>query len=220
MAGNSAARNQGAAFDHERWLRLRAAYNQYKGASATLGALTAASSVEGSSPARNLAIEAAAAEQRAAFENYIEARLALAESMAFPAQGWLSSESNPADDQKGDSGRHSRISRMLLLAAAAAWLLPAALGLENWVGQRRQARDLEAARDEASAMLTQTRDEVAAFARAEALKAPPQATLVSNLGAADTEVKKTARRGQTPALRPARRARKIARNHQKWLLLD
>src|SRR5215469_15022931 len=109
MAENNAATNQGAAFDHERWLTLRAAYNQYKSASATLGALTAAPLVENSPPARD-AIEAAAAEERAAFEAYIEARLALSESMAFPARGWPPSEGNVSSEERADDWRRSRTS--------------------------------------------------------------------------------------------------------------
>jgi hypothetical protein len=213
MFENSAATNQGAAFDHNRWLTMRAAYNQYKGASATLGALTAASLVGSSSPIPNPAVETAAAEQRAAFEGYIEARLALAESMAFPAR------TRPATEGNALNHHNSRISRIVLLAAAAAWLLPAALSLENWVGQRKQMRDLEAVRDEARVMLAQTRNEVADFSRlAEELKTVPKATLASS-SEADAGVKKAARL-RTPTLRAARKGRKIARNRLKWVLLD
>lgn len=219
MAENNAATNQGAAFDHERWLTLRAAYNQYKSASATLGALTAGSLVENSPPARD-AIEAAAAEERTAFETYIEARLALSESMAFPARGWAPSEGNISNEQRADDWRRSRISRTVLLVAAVAWLLPAALSLENWMGQRRQARDLEAVRDEANILLEQTRNQVAAFAEtAEVLKAVPQPVLVNNSPPAE-DVKKTVRRRQPPALRATRKGRKIARNRQRWVLID
>jgi hypothetical protein len=222
MAENNAATNQGAAFDHERWLTLRAAYNRYKGASATLGALTAASLVESSSPVRNQAIEAAAAEQRTAFENYIEARLALSESMAFPAQGWRATDGNDSSEQRKHLWRHSRISRTVLLAAAVvAWLLPAALSVENWMGQRRQAQDLETVRDETNILMAQATDQVAAFSQtAEIWKAAPQATMVRNSGTPTTGVKKTVRPGQTPGLRPTRRGRRIAKNRQKWVLLD
>jgi hypothetical protein len=214
MFENSAATNQGAAFDHERWLTMRAAYNQYKGASATLGALTAASLAGCSSPVRNPAVETAAAEQRAAFESYIEARLALSESMAFPAR------TGPATEGNALNHHNSRITRIVLLAAAAAWLFPVALSLENWVGQRRQMRDLEAVRDEARVMLAQTRNEVADFARlAEELKTAPKTTLASSSEAAAAGVKKVVRL-RTPTLRAARKGRKIARNRQKWVLLD
>src|SRR5690349_15906108 len=69
----------GRRIERDLWLAMQEAHNRYKSSSAALDALTAMPPCGDSSSEGNLQIEPASAEQRTAFENYIEARLQLSE---------------------------------------------------------------------------------------------------------------------------------------------
>src|SRR5215475_11794020 len=119
----------GLGTEHRLWLAMQAAHNRYKSASAALDALTALSPAGAATPERTLQIESAAAEQRSAFENYVESRLQLSESMLSK----MSSPTSPARASQnvlGESdempGSRARISGAVVLAIAAAFLFPTA----------------------------------------------------------------------------------------------
>jgi hypothetical protein len=205
MVENSAAVNQGCAFDHDLWLTVRSAHNRYQCASAALTTVMAMPP----SPERNLWTEAAAAEQRAAFESYIEARLQLTESMISPSE--------PPVIEPENSWRNFRIAPPVLLAAAAC-LFPLAFAVGNFVGQRREARESEAVQQEANAKLAQMRSQVEALSRTtETLKTGQPAP------ARNPEITPAAARGprrlSQVVRKPARSSGRIARNHQEVRLL-
>ena len=210
MPENSAAPNQGPAIDHELWLAMQAAHDRYKNTSATLDALTAMSPAGDSSPECRLAIDAAAAEQRAAFESYIEARLELSESM-------ISQRAGPPFAEEGiEKGaapfwRDPRVSRALLVAAAAAALiLPATFRVGYLEGKRREARDIETVRDGADAMLMLMSSQVNPPGK-DAPKSAPQATRLGKPEVATARANNPP--GSSAAQRPARSGAKIASNH-------
>jgi hypothetical protein len=201
MRENSAAANQGCAFDHGLWLTMRAAYDRYQRSLVAVDTLTAISP----SPERDLRIEAAAAEQRAAFEDYIESRLALTESMISP---WDSPTSEPEN-----SSPYFGIPRTVLVAVAAC-LLPLAFGLGNLVSNRRQVREIEAVRQEANAKLAQMRSQIEALSRTAAELKTEQQASVRNAEIVAAGASRPGRASQTPRRSP-RSGGKVARNHQE-----
>jgi hypothetical protein len=214
MPENSAAPNQGPAIDHELWLAMQAAHDRYKNTSATLDALTAMSPAGNSSPECRLAIDAAAAEQRAAFESYIEARLELSESMVSGRAGPPLAEE---DTKRGAAPfwRNPRMARAVLVGVtAAALLLPATFRVGYLEGERREARDIETARDGADAMLMLMSSQVDPPPRKDASKTAPPAARVGSSDIARADAKKAAPPTQMAPRKPARTG-KIAKNHQE-----
>lgn len=146
--------------EHELWLAMQAAHNQYYDATAALDALT--SEAPDSAPSRegNLAIEQMA-KQRTAFENYIEARLQFSE--------YLLGRPDPGRLSVGHSNTRRpwafTASRLARLAVALALLCPTAFSLAYLAHQRNQVRDLNVARDEMSATLDQARHQIQTLAR-------------------------------------------------------
>jgi hypothetical protein len=177
----------GLGTQHELWLAMRSAHDRYQSASAALDALTAMSPAGVASPERTLQIEAAASEQRAAFESYIEARLQLSEyvlSKQSPQPPKTTTSQDTADDLIGELVGEPKFSRGVILAVLAAFLLPSAFGLGYLIHAHKQTRDLAAARDAANAALEETRNEVQKLTRrVEQLKgaSPPTVRTASRL---------------------------------------
>src|ERR1700730_16284551 len=76
---------------HELWLVMQAAYHQYKNASAALEALASTVQDEIRSRDPDLQLAMAVEQQRATFENYIEARLQFSEFLLSGENGELAS---------------------------------------------------------------------------------------------------------------------------------
>jgi hypothetical protein len=137
---------------HELWLVMQAAYHQYKNASATLEALASRIPREIRSRDPALQLEMAAEQQRATFENYIEARLQFSEFLLSGENGELASVgiSNDSESGKGPGQPESTgfwngftTSRPVV---AAALLLPTAFSLAYLVSAQRHVRDLDLVR--------------------------------------------------------------------------
>ena len=161
--------------EHELWLAMQAAYNKYMSTSAALEVATsrlhrAIPSADGS-----LGIEVAASEHRTAFENYIEARMQFAEFRCDRNNTGRCGLAGSAaedhctvltqEDPASGLGSGSKVSRLALPAAVVALLCTTAFSLAYVVRERKQIRDSEAARDQISAMLTQTRDDIQSVVR-------------------------------------------------------
>jgi hypothetical protein len=147
--------------EHDLWLAMQAAHHRYKNASATLDALTSVPIVGGVPPECKFEIQKAVAEQRAAFEDYIDARLDLSESMSSRPAVPATAES----EDRAHASRHLLVSRTALFALAVAALFPAAFSAGYLARQTKLVRDLEAARDQANTMLAQMKEKVDVLAR-------------------------------------------------------
>ena len=194
---NGAAMPRDPGGEHDLWLAMQAAHHRYKNASATLDALTSVPIVGGVPPECKFEIQKAATEQRAAFEDYIDSRLDLSESMS-------SRPAVPALEEpegRAHRGRHLLVSRTALFALAAAALFPAAFSAGYLARQTRLVRDLEAARDQTNTMLAQMKDQVDVLARK--IELSPRANAVPVKRAAVRTVRK-----------PVRRRAKITRSAQ------
>jgi hypothetical protein len=205
--------NPGTQFDHELWLTMRRAYTRYQRVLEAKDKVALMPLDGGFSPEHGVGNEAAVlAEQLDAFENYIEARLALSEFMVSQREG-PAIENDSLQEDKGGR-RYFRIPRSLALAAAVMFLLPAALGFANLVWERKQVRDLEAIRTETNLALAQMRSQVAAHS--QITKGPDAASQPALAGSPAT--------APTPANRPPRinrtgprspdRGESIGRNRQ------
>src|SRR5260370_13722931 len=162
--------------EHQFWLAMQAAHAQWVNATEALDYLIAATPSDVPSPDERLRIARAAEEQRIRFEEYIEARLAFSEFQSAQFQsaqiqsaqlqsardGGAGTES--ADGEDSEQGFHEialgpwtlrTTSKFALAALAIALLCPAVFGLTYVMHERKQVRDLEAAREAMSAMLTQ-----------------------------------------------------------------
>jgi len=166
--------------EHQFWLAMQAAHAQWVNATEALDYLIAATPSDVPSPDERLRIARAAEEQRISFEEYIEARLAFSEFQSAQFQsaqiqsaqlqsardGGAGTES--ADGEDSEQGFHEialgpwtlrTTSKFALAALAIALLCPAVFGLTYVMHERKQVRDLEAAREAMSAMLTQARSQ-------------------------------------------------------------
>ena len=206
--------------EHDLWLSMKSAHNRYKDASASLDALTAMSPAGVDSAERNLQIEAAAAEQRTSFEDYIEARLQLSEFMLsrLSPQPEEAEEPQAPDPRPGGGSRGGLlVSRIAVLAVVAAFLFPTAFGLGFLAHERRRTRDLEAARDEANQELKQMRTQIEGLAgRMEALKAATRSVSAAVAGIRASRVRAV----KVPARAPAPSGGRVARNHQELVQLE
>jgi len=158
--------------EHELWLAMQAAYNKYMETSAALD--VAVSELQRAIPPGEgrLGIETAASENRTAFENYIEARMQFAEFRCDRNNAGRRSFADPnaEEDCTGQkpvrgSWSGSRIPRLALQAAVAALLCTAAFSLAYAVRERCQIRDSDVEREQISAMLHQTHDDIQTVAR-------------------------------------------------------
>jgi hypothetical protein len=154
---------------------MQAAYNKFRDASAVLDATTEQPQGTISYPDGSPRIGTATSEQRAAFENYIEARMQFVEFQCDRQNAATRDFAGPntVESSRGPSQvipvrgawPVSKISRLALPAAVVALLCTTALTLAYAVHERRQVRDSDAARDQISAMLSQTRDDIQAVVR-------------------------------------------------------
>ena len=132
--------------DHELWLAMRAAHHQWTEAAEALEHLTAMAASDAASPDVSLRVAHAAEEERSGFEAYIEARLAFSEFL-------LTRDSQPGKPEP------KTVSKRTLLAAAM--VLPAIFGLPYAMHERKQIRDLDAARAAIVALRDQPRGQTA-----------------------------------------------------------
>jgi hypothetical protein len=186
---------------HELWLATQAAHNHYKSASAALDELRTIKSWDVVTSDRKPDVDLMVGIERTAFENYIEARLQLSESLLSRREG----------EPGHEAGSRSRNSGKALLAVIAALLCLMAFELQDLSQVRRQRRDLERGRDTAITALTQKQEQVETLAhQLEALKA-------SNLAkAAATQVRISRPRSSRADLRRLNPNRgRIARKRQE-----
>ena len=206
--------------EHELWLAMQAAHKRYENSSAALRALMVMSPCESASSERTLHIEAAALEQRTAFENYVEARLQLSEFLL----SRLTTEPRERVIPE-DAGNSSRAApgtpKWVVLAVVAGLLFPTVFGLGYLALERSQSRALAAARGEANAALNRTRNRVEElFGQVEALEAANQRLARSADRAAALLHSNRALPSHVAALRLAPRGGRIARNHQELVQLQ
>ena len=132
--------------DHELWLAMQAAHDQWMESTETLDDLVAMGSSDIASPDVSLRIAKAAEEERSGFEAYIEARLAFSEFL-------LTRDTTSAIPKPGT------VSKRTLLAVALVF--PAIFGLPYAMHERTQVRDLDAARAAIVALSSQPRSQPA-----------------------------------------------------------
>jgi hypothetical protein len=161
--------------EHQFWLTMQAAHASWVDATEALDYLVAATSRDNPSAEERLRVARAAEEQRVRFEEYIEARLAFSEfqSAQFQAVQLQSARdqaavAGAADGDDSQAGFHEialgpwtlrTTSRFALAALGIALLCPAVFGLTYVMHERKHVRDLDAARDAMSALLTQARSQ-------------------------------------------------------------
>jgi hypothetical protein len=147
---------------HELWLVMQAAYHQYKNASAALEPLASRVPSEIGSRDPDLQLAMAVEQQRATFENYIEARLQFSEFLLSGENGELASVgiSNAKERWTGSGQPESTgfwngftTSRPALMVVAAALLLPIAFSLTYMAHEQRHVRDLDLVRGAMTEML-------------------------------------------------------------------
>src|SRR4029077_12955303 len=165
---------------------------------------------------------AAAAEQRTAFEDYIEARLQLSEFMVSKLSPQPTEAGDPQEAGErpgsGSIGGH-QVSRIAILAVVAAFLFPTAFGLGFLAHERKRTRDLETARDQATAELNQIQKEIQGLTgRMEALKAANRSVSAAGAGRRASHVRAVKIPARTPVRAPIRApvpsGGRVARNHQ------
>jgi hypothetical protein len=110
---------------HELWLVMQAAYHQYKNASAALEALASRVPSEIRSRDPDLQLAMAVEQQRATFENYIEARLQFSEFLLLERMVNLRllGSRTPRTDGRGPASQRVQDSGMVLrLPDRPSWL--------------------------------------------------------------------------------------------------
>jgi len=225
--------------EHDLWLAMQAAYNKYMETSAALD--VAVSELQRAIPSGEgrLGIETAASENRTAFENYIEARMQFAEFRCDRNNAGRRSSADP-NAEEDCTGRKpvcgswsgSKIPRLALQAAMVALLCTTAFSLAYAVRERSQIRDSDAERDQISAMLSQTHDDIQAvvrklngvnvtqkFAVRESDGVPAKPVSPRRVPVAQAAERKPAvnvrwRRIQTPYVAPPKRSNVVATNEK------
>jgi hypothetical protein len=144
--------------EHELWLAMQAAHDQWTKATLTLRDLIAIASSDDSSAEESLWIARAAEEERRCFEAYIEARLAFSEFL-------LSRDSGTVNPEPRLTSKRTLLTVVLLV--------PVVFGLPYLAHERKQVRELDAARDAISALRNEARSHVS-DRKPDA--APPQVT--------------------------------------------
>jgi hypothetical protein len=153
--------------DHELWVAMRTAHAQLVDATGVLDELIARAPEGGTSSDENRVMTMAAGQQRAAFQEYIEARLAFAE--------FLLSKDSASGPPPPAPWIVRTASRYAVAALTIALLCPALFGVAYLLQARRQFRDLEAARDTMNAIVSQVRSQAPAQ-KVEAEKPPAPVT--------------------------------------------
>jgi len=160
-----------------------------------------------------------AAEERCAFENYIETRLQLSELLL---SNRMVDPVRPAPpDTTHISESRPSISGMTVLVVLAAFLFPTAFGIGYLARERKQVRNLEEARDIVSAALHQTQAQVQELSRKlDALRAVRP--VVVRPRAPRKVLAKTKRPPtiQAAARRPASATGIVAKNHSELVQLQ
>jgi hypothetical protein len=128
--------------DHELWLAMQAAHDQWTIAAGVLDDLVAIASSDMDSPDVSLQIAKAAEEERSGFEAYIEARLAFSEFL-------LTRDSTTVNPEPKTTSK-----RTLLVVAL---VFPAFFALPYTMHERKQVRDLDAARAAIVALRNESR---------------------------------------------------------------
>ncbi|HEY1494286.1 MAG TPA: hypothetical protein VGF49_07065 [Candidatus Solibacter sp.] len=145
---------------------MRTAHAQLVDATGVLDELIARAPEGGNSSDENRVMAMAAGQQRAAFQEYIEARLAFAE--------FLLSKDSAGGPPPPAPWIVRTASRYSVAALTIALLCPALFGVAYLLQARRQFRDLEAARDTMNAIVSQVRSQTPA-PKVEAEKPPAPA---------------------------------------------
>ena len=205
--------------EHQLWLAMQAAHKQHRNAAAALDALTAMPPGEFPSSERNLQIEMVAAEERCAFENYIETRLQLSELLL--SKRMVDPVRPAPPDTTHISESRPSISGMTVLVVLAAFLFPTAFGVGYLARERKQVRNLEEARDVVNAALHQTQAQVQELARKlDAMKTIRP--VVVRPRAPRKVLAKTKRPPtiQAAARRPASATGIVAKNHSELVQLQ
>jgi hypothetical protein len=144
--------------EHELWLAMQAAHDHWTKATVTLGDLIGIASSDDASPDECLWVAKAAEDERRAFETYIEARLAFSEFLL-------------TRDSATENPEPRTTSKRTLLVAAI--VVPVVFGLPYLVHERKQVRELDAARDAISTLRNQASSQTADRKQDAA---PPQIT--------------------------------------------
>ena len=147
---------------------MRLAYDNYRDASETLDAAASRAPISISSPERARGIETLAAKERIEFERYIETRLQYSEfvrdrnnSTAMHSSVQRTANDPTAPKQRQDEPalwlgrRTSRIALVAALLCTTAFILR----------EQKRIHDLDVARDEMSATLNHTRDDLHSLSR-------------------------------------------------------
>jgi hypothetical protein len=164
--------------EHQLWLAMRSAYDNYRDASETLDAAASRAPISISSPERVWGIETLAAKQRIEFERYIEKRMQYSEFVRDRSNltAMHSGVQRTANDATAPKQRQDEpplwLGRMTSrIAVGAALLCTTAFILR----EQERIHDLDVARDEMSATLNHTRDDLRSLSRQlSALNVPHQ----------------------------------------------
>lgn len=141
---------------HELWLAMQAAHDRYRAATEALEAYISAaqSGVDGA----DLQSDKAAADQRAAFENYVEARLQFSEFMVpRDCTGQTIVESSTTGN--------GRTGNRLTLMAAVVVLCPLVSSFAYLMHERRIVRDLDLTSRQISTLVNRTNADAQALAQ-------------------------------------------------------
>lgn len=145
--------------DHELWLAMQAAHADWMDATRALDELTADALGHVPYSDESYRVAKAAQEQQLTFQAYIEARLSFSEFLLS-----RNSRTDPAHDREPAESWGDRTSSKLAVAAlAVALVCPVAYGLAYRIQTRNHARDLDAARDAMTAVVSQARSQAPAI---------------------------------------------------------
>src|SRR5579863_10426421 len=164
--------------EHQLWLAMRSAYDNYRDASETLDAAASRAPISISSQERVRGIETLAAKQRTEFERYIEKRMQYSEFVCDRSNltSMHSSVQRAANDSTAPKQRQDEpawcLGRMTCRIAVSAALLCITVFI---LREQKRIHDLDVARDEMSATLNRTRDDLHSLSRQlSALNVPHQ----------------------------------------------
>lgn len=193
--------------EHELWLAMKAAYNKHRTSSMALDAIISEASGDIPSSIQPDQFVRATTQQRRAFENYIDARIALSQAMA--------GRSHAEDIRAPLSPLRMSAAAVVLVCATS---FTTAFALNYWPGENKRVRDLIASREEMGAKLNQTRDTMQALARKlDALYATRQVAVQADTGtsAAPAAAPEEVRRSKPVQMPPGKPE---ARSYYKFIL--
>jgi len=154
--------------EHQLWLEMRLAYDNYRDASETLAAAASRAPISISFPERARGIETLAAKERIEFERYIEKRMQYAEFVRDRSNSTAihSSVERTANDSPPPKQRHDEPLLWLGRIASGMALGAALLCTTGFIlSEQKRIQDLNLARDEMSAALNHTRDDLRLLSR-------------------------------------------------------